>query len=197
MKIFYLIFVVATALLFQSCSKENEFKEVIDNSIKDRKLCFIVSSLPATVLVGQEKSFGEMYSSKEMDALVEIGLLNSFNTTKEVQNVFFLTGNRDVEELPAKTYNLSTEGEKYFNKGSFCFGKYKVKEIISYTKPTPFFGRTITEIKYSYVAYDIPEWISNSKSIGSAFNIEKQLKEEPIEGSIRLYETSKGWEIYK
>src|SRR6202042_198653 len=71
------------------------------------------------------------------------------------------------QKVPATEYSLTEEGKKYLVKSgagnvggfdAFCGGKYKVKEVENFTEPADMFGTKISQVNFTVVAEDAPNW---------------------------------------
>lgn len=70
------------------------------------------------------------------------------------------------------SYILTDEGKKHYTEnettslggdplGGFCGGKATVIEIDNFSEPANMFGRTISEVKYTYQVSDLPDWMKS------------------------------------
>ncbi|MFQ1050344.1 hypothetical protein ACIRXL_09820 [Avibacterium paragallinarum] len=140
----------------------------------------------------------ELNISKEgKNALINTGILTEYKFTFMGNKTFYFT----TEKMRKKLYRDKNDKHKFF----FCSkGKFAVDKIIDFTKPSEFFGRTITDVTYTVKANFVDDW-ANSKEIQEAFKASfdkvgrqyyKNTERWDYDGkpfSIRLTLTNKGW----
>lgn len=134
-------------------------------------------------------------SKEKMQALIKAGILSEHKLS--YRRTFYFT----TEKMRKKLYQDNDDKHKFF----FCSkGKFAVDKIIDFTKPSEFFGRTITDVTYTVKANFVDDW-ANSKEIQEAFKASfdkvgrqyyKNTERWDYDGkpfSIRLTLTNKGW----
>lgn len=152
-------------------ANNSNFEKVINEYLlkeKDKIVCTNVGEkFPITDDFGiQEKLFKEY---------VDSGLMKEMMEEKEGKELF--TGKKTISII--KIYDLTEKGKEYIKDGKFCFGTPVVSKVISFTEPTAFMDRTVSEVKYTYILKDLPSWFTSQE--------EKNKK-------ILLYLTNNGWE---
>ncbi|GJD22869.1 hypothetical protein RIVM261_078250 [Rivularia sp. IAM M-261] len=108
--------------------------------------------------------------------------------------------------VPAIKYTLTSSGEKYFKKdvktfdkrekkNAFCFGEVELDKIINFTEPANLFGRTASQVKYSYKIKNLPSWTSDSEVQALIPDITRMVQtvNKPDEVTALLFLTGNGW----
>ncbi|RXJ82187.1 hypothetical protein [Arcobacter sp. F2176] len=170
-----LLYAVLLSLVFVGCNdpkeaNKNNFEQVINKYLlekKDNLVCrYVGDKFPI------EDSFG--IGAMTYEKYTSYGLLKKETKEKIVKD--FFTGKERKEER--NNYNLTDRGKKYLTNGKFCFGTPKVEKIINFTEPMSVGGMKITEVNYTYILEDLPEWYKIN---------------EPIKRKIGLILMNDGW----
>jgi hypothetical protein len=124
-----------------------------------------------------------------LDALAKVGLVTaSDGQVKEL-------GWGGNKEVPGKIYSLTDAGAKALRDRKstvFCAGRYQVAEVVSFTEPGNAMGVTISRVKYTVKAVDVPAW-ANDEAIKSAFPQIQQHIEDKTERNATLVLQNDGW----
>ena len=129
------------------------------------------------------------------DEMTKLGLLSKTETTKKSVNKY-------TKATKVATYDLTDEGKKFYQQpsakksiGGFCFGKAKVEEIIDFTQPADMFGKTISEVNFTYIVSNIPDWAKKPEITSLNEQIKKLVEatEKPVKVDAKMVLTNKGW----
>lgn len=152
-------------------ANNGNFEKVINEHLlkeKDKIACINVGKkFPISDDFGIQEKLFKVY--------VDSGLMSEMMEEKEDKELF--TGKKTTSVV--KTYDLTEKGKEYVKDGKFCFGTPVVSKVISFSEPTAFMDRTVSEVKYTYILKDLPSWFTSQK--------ERNKK-------ILLYLTDNGWE---
>ena len=135
----------------------------------------------------------------KLAALEQAGLVQATETTAVVHGMLDpLRGSTPPQ--PAKRYELTTDGKKYFQQipgplgqaSGFCYGQKSVDSIVKWTDP----ATVGTEVTYTYRIVGLASWAERS-DVQQAFpdigpTVNGVLKTTEVAG---LQLTSKGWEV--
>lgn len=167
---------IAICVLLIGCNDPKEvsnenFEKVINKYLIEKKESFtckkVGRNFPLKDTFGvYEKSFRNYIDSGLMKVDIQ-----------ELEKKDFLTG-KIVKDF-RRTYSLTKRGEKHLKDGKFCFGKPVLFNVISFTEPVIFMGKTVSEVRYSYKLKDLPKWLTSNK--------EKEKR-------LTIYLTNEGWE---
>lgn len=168
---------LAIVITLGGCSDPKEannsnFEEVINKYLLDKKENITCTRVGTNFPVDNRFGFEQKY----LNRYAESGLLSVIS--KDIEEKDFLTGK--MKKKTKLIYNLTEKGEKYIKDGKFCFGTPVVDKINSFTEPTAFMGKTVSEVRYQFVLDDIPSWY-----------VPKKQKEKKV----LLYLSSNGWEF--
>lgn len=124
-----------------------------------------------------------------LEALAKAGLVTS--NDGQVKQLGW-GGNKEV---PGKIYSLTDTGTKALHdlkSTVFCAGRYQVDEVVSFTEPGNAMGMTISRVKYTVKAVDVPAW-ANDDAIKSAFPQLQQHIEGKAERNATMVLQNDGW----
>jgi hypothetical protein len=157
-----LLYSVGLILFFVGCNDPKEasksnFEQVINKYLLENKEK--ISCKPIGDKFPIEDSYGVL--SRTFKKYVDYGLLKK--EIKEKMVMQLLTGKERKEERDS--YYLTDRGKKYLTNGKFCFGVPKVEKIINFTEPMSVGGMKITEVNYTYILEDLPEWYKINEPI--------------------------------
>ena len=142
-------------------------------------------------------------TATQMAVLEQAGLVRSSNTTAVVHRMLdALHG--PTPPHPVKRYELTAEGQKYFQKTpgifgqtvSFCYGEKTVDSIVKWTEPATVGGATQTEVTYTYKIADLAPWAERPDVQHEFGDVRTTVsgisKSDEI---IDLQLTNQGWEV--
>jgi hypothetical protein len=132
--------------------------------------------------------------------LAKVGLLSSRSVSEQVAEKIF------GFKASATEYNLTELGKKFFttNVGSqdskekeskFCLGEAEVDKIINFTEPQNQSSTATSDVKYTFKIKNIPQWAKDPDVQASIPKVAAILKtkDTPVEATMTLTLTSKGW----
>ena len=187
----------------KDASKSN-FADAIDKELKKQCIdlgfrnAFVSSSTEFPVSIPLEPALGARAEQAEKrnleatvpyEALVKAGLL----TGNDAQVKQLSWG--DAKEVPGKIYSLTDEGKKALRdpkSTSFCAGNYKVDEVVNFTEPGNAMGMTISQVKYTVSAVDVPTW-AKTEAVKSAFPRFAKAIEDKSERQAMMILQNDGW----
>jgi hypothetical protein len=177
----------------KDASKSN-FADAIQDYLNTTKgVCVALPRKDAPFALEKKGGFFFAHEPEKAAALVNAGLLSASET--EVPSVF------PNQKVAATQYTLTDKGKKYLVKGgsgnlggfdAFCGGKYKVKEVENFTEPADMFGTKISQVNYTYVVDDAPDWLKQS-TIQSQYPNAAAGLDEPAPYKAVLVATNEGW----
>ncbi|MGI2906812.1 hypothetical protein [Tolypothrix sp. VBCCA 56010] len=185
-------------------ANEDNFKKVI------------VRTLPDTILnctTTNVRSIDKFEQSRTIDFPLDLGVREELPLLKALTKVGVVSKSEVAikrpiynDTIPATRYTLTKDGEKFFKKdlktfdkskkiNAFCFGEVELDKIVNFTEPTDFFGRTVSEVKYTYRIKNLPSWTSDSQvqALIPAVARMVQTKDKPAEVKAALFLTGNGW----
>lgn len=187
------LFVLSGCGSKQDANKSN-FQSAIQDYLDTTKgVCVMLPAKDVPFTLQKTGGMNFINEPEKAAALVRAGLLSAKDT--EVKAAF---GNQMVAGVQ---YSLTDEGKKYLVKGAagnlgnwdaFCGGKYKVKEVENFTQPADMFGTKISQVNYTYVVDDAPNWLKQS-AIQSQYPNAKAGLDEPAPYKAVLVATNEGW----
>lgn len=101
----------------------------------------------------------------QMAALQQAGLVSETDTTAVVHGMLDpLRGSTPPQRV--KRYQLTVEGQKYFQQvpgtfgqtGGFCYGQKTVDSVVKWTDPVMVGGASQTEVTYTYKIVNLAPW---------------------------------------
>ncbi|MGC1782123.1 MAG: hypothetical protein WA708_06365 [Acidobacteriaceae bacterium] len=142
-------------------------------------------------------------TAMQMAVLEQAGLVRSSNTIAVVHGMLdALRG--PTRPQPVKRYEVTAEGQKYFQKTpgifgrttSFCYGEKRVDSIMKWTEPSTTGAVTQTEVTYTYKIADLAPWAERpdvQREFGDVrATVSGISKSNEIVG---LQLTNQGWEV--
>ena len=162
---------------------------------------------------GRARLGGLTVSQRKMLAeFVRIGFLSGEEVELEKEYTSFgstlaaagLPPQKRTKVVKATRIKLTAEGETFAEESlsnplkpatKFCYGNYRLHEITGYTEPADMLGKTVSNVKFTYKAEDIKEWVRRSPALEGFGRVRRDLRSdtEPIEGSATLVLTDRGW----
>lgn len=207
MRHFSLVSIVALVLL-SACNgvkkpSDNNFRKAINQYLaKHGEACTMIGrEFPVDVTESEQRLQSDIVT--QMAVLEQAGLVRSSNTTAVVHGMLdALHG--PTSPQPVKRYELTVEGQKYFQKTpgifgqttSFCYGQKTVDTIVKWTEPVTIGAATQTEVTYTYKIVDLAPWAERSdvqREFGDVrATVSGISKSNEI---VDLQLTNQGWEV--
>jgi hypothetical protein len=136
-------------------------------------------------------------------ALEQAGLVHAIDTTAVVHGMLDpLRGSTPPQ--PVKRYELTADGEKYFQQiggtfgqtSGFCYGQKSVDSIVKWTEPATVGTSSQTEVTYTYRIVDPAVWAERPEVQQAFSDIRTTVNEASRTTEVAgLQLTSKGWEV--
>lgn len=161
---------IAALVLLSACNNakkpsDSNFRTAINQYLlKHGEVCTIIGrEFPVDVTASERRLQSDV--ATQMAVLEQAGLVRSSNTTAVVHGMLdALHG--PTPPRPVKRYELTAEGQKYFQKTSgifgqttsFCYGDKTVDSIVKWTEPVTMGAATQTEVTYTYKIADLAPW---------------------------------------
>ena len=159
--------------------------------------CFFSHTFPADTNGFSIGNNNEMY-----EELTKLGLLDK---TEEMRKQSGLEHLKHLKPIKVNVYQLNEKGLKVTTSAkseingmtyhSFCVGKAKVNEILDFTEPSDMFGRTISDVNFTFTTSDVPDWAKTATLLKLSDGLKKivEATEKPIKGEVKMVLTNKGW----
>ena len=203
MRCFQLIFIIGL-LALTAC---NSAKKADDANFTKAINVYLTNHGAACTVIGrqfpidlpQSEQIEHFGIEPKLAALEQAGLVQATETTAVVHGMLDpLRGSTPPQ--PAKRYELTTDGKKYFQQipgplgqaSGFCYGQKSVDSIVKWTDP----ATVGTEVTYTYRIVGLASWAERS-DVQQAFpdigpTVNGVLKTTEVAG---LQLTSQGWEV--
>jgi hypothetical protein len=203
MRCFQLIFIIGL-LALTAC---NSAKKADDANFTKAINVYLTNHGAACTVIGRQFPIDLPHSEQiehfgiepKLAALEQAGLVQATETTAAVHGMLDpLRGSTPPQ--PVKRYELTTDGEKYFQQipgtlgqaSGFCYGLKSVDSIVKWTDP----ATVGTEVTYTYRIVGLASWAERS-DVQQAFpdirtTANGVSKTTEVAG---LQLTSKGWEV--
>ena len=207
MRRFSLVSIVALVLL-AACNdakkpNNSNFRKSINQYLaKHGEACTMIRrQFPVDITESEQRLQSD--TATQMTVLEQAGLVRSSNTTAVVDGMLdALHG--PTPPQPVKRYELTAEGQKYFQTTpgifgqmtSFCYGEKTVDSIVKWTEPATMGAATQTEVTYTYKITDLAPWAER-------FDVQREFGDVRATVSgisksneiVGLQLTNQGWEI--
>lgn len=207
MRFLSLVF-IASMLALSACNsttkpRDSNFTKAINQYLaKHGEACTTIGrQFPVDVTEPEQRLQSD--TAMQMAVLEQAGLVSSRNTTAVVYGMLdALHG--PTPPQPVRRYELTTEGQKFFQKtpgilgqtASFCYGEKTVDSIVKWTEPVTMGAATQTEVTYTYKIADIAPWAQRPDVQRQFGDVRSTLngisKSDEI---IDLQLTNQGWEV--
>ncbi|RXJ90743.1 hypothetical protein CRV01_06225 [Arcobacter sp. CECT 8983] len=168
--------IIGVSVLLVGCGNPKEannenFEKVVNKYLLEKKDNLTCTKVGTRFPIKDDFGiYGNTYKK-----FVDSGLMKV--DAEEYETKDFLSG--EMKKKYKNSYDLTEKGKEHLNNGKFCFGTPVVTKVISFTEPTAFMDRTVSEIKYTYKLNDLPKW----------FNYNEDRK-----GKLLVFLTNEGWE---
>jgi hypothetical protein len=199
---------IASMLVLTACNSAKKpsdanFRKAINQYLaKHGEACTMIGrEFPVDVTESEQRLQSD--TASQMAVLEQTGLVRSSNATAVVHEMLdALHG--PTPPQPVKRYELTAEGQKYFQKTpgifgqttSFCYGEKTVDSIVRWTEPSTMGAVTQTEVTYTYKIVDLAPWAKRSdvqREFGDVrATVSGISKSNEIIG---LQLTNQGWEV--
>ena len=199
---------IAAVVLLSACNdakkpNDSNFSKTINQYLaKHGEVCTMIGrEFPVDVTESEQRLHSD--TAAQMAVLEQAGLVRSSNTTAVVHGMLdALHG--PTPPQPVKRYELTTEGQKYFQKTpaifgqttSFCYGDKTVDSIVKWTEPVRMGSATQSEVTYTYKIADLAPWAERSdvqREFGDVrATVSGISKTNEI---VDLQSTNQGWEV--
>lgn len=199
---------IGCMLTLTACNSTNKpsganFRKAINQYLaKHGKSCTgIGREFPVDITESEQRLQSD--TATQMAVLEQAGLVRSSNTTAVVHRMLdALHG--PTPPQPVKRYELTAEGQKYFQKTpgifgqtiSFCYGDKAVDSIVKWTEPVTVGPYSQTEVTYTYKIADLAPWAKQpdvQREFGDVRTAVNGIsKSNEI---IDLQLTNRGWEV--
>ncbi len=192
---------MGTSCTSKTAATKGNFKAAIQAQLDKNPVC-ISASVPTEV-----PSFnGQLGPDKQLEPLVEVGLVNRSQAMVRRASMDFMFGDRRPKQVPGYRYELSDLGKKYArtlphqmlgfggSSANFCYGNRKVVEVVRYTQPGAAMGMTISEVTYTWKLADIADWAKNP-DVEKTYYTAQFLKvaDTPQQATMDLVLSNDGW----
>jgi hypothetical protein len=139
----------------------------------------------------------------QLTALQQASLVSETDTTAVVPGMLdALRGS--ASPRPVRRYQLTAEGQKYFQQvpgtfgqtGGFCYGQKTVDSLLKWGDPVAIYGDSRTEVTYTYKMVNLAAWATQPEiqrafpDIGAMVNGASKTNQ-----MIGLQLTNNGWEV--
>ncbi len=194
----------ATPFLLTACSdvkkpSDGNFSKAIDQYLqKHGKACTWIGR-PFPIDVSESEQKFQYGTGPQMAALERAGLVRSSNIVAATPGLFGPGSPR-----PVKRYELTGEGERYFQQSpgvfgqtaGFCYGEKTVDSVVKWTEPMTMGSYSQTTVTYTYKIEDLAPWAKRPDVQGVFGDIRTTVsgvsKSNEIAG---LQLTNQGWEV--
>jgi hypothetical protein len=207
MRRFFLVSIVALVLL-SACKdakkpSDSNFRKAINQYLaKYGETCTMIGrQFPVDITESEQRLRSD--AATQMAVLEQAGLVRSSNTTAVVHGMLDAP-HGSTPPQPVRRYELTAEGQKYFQKTpgifgqttSFCYGDKTVDSIVKWTEPVTMGAATQTEVTYTYkIAYlapwaersDVQREFGDVRSTVSGISKSNEIKDPQL--------TNQGWEV--
>lgn len=129
--------------------------------------------------------------------LVELGFVHK-ETVSQSKSILGFDSPEKMELVDK--YNLTEKGKSIVGESrgwgrytSLCFGDYKVTEIVNFTPPSDFLGKTFSEVIHKYKIVNISKWFLESEALKSYLTSDTLPLDTTKEGKERVVLTNNGW----
>lgn len=207
MRRFSIVSILAFVLLAgcNGAKKPNEsnFRKAINQYLaKHGEACTLIGrNFPVDVTESEQRLQSD--TAAQMVVLEQAGLVRSSNTTAVVHGMLdALHGSAPPQ--PVKRYELTAEGQKYFQKTpgifgqttSFCYGNKTVDSIVKWSQPARLGAATQTEVTYTYKIADLAPW-AERPAVQREFGDVRTTVSEISKANeiVDLQLTNNGWEV--
>ena len=192
-KIASLCTIVAVACGFSPHSTETQVRKALNAHLEVSKVCLGPAlSFPVTLLHGNGSNTERR---KKLAYLERLGLVEA------TQGAFKAHGGLAPGFLRARpkkgtTWRLTKLGKVYASGRQLCFAARRMEELIDYSAPADFFGKKITEARFSYSLVRLARWARSHESrvqlpeVAAALN-----RDYPAKGTALLLLTNQGWRV--
>jgi hypothetical protein len=178
------------AWLLTACNKTADnkpnFEAAINSYYQAHPACLWPAAQQFPVQVGHSDP-----KAAQFDALVDQGLLTRTTSEKKIIIVSKQENNYDVSDKGRGAWTADSTQPGY---GNFCYGHRKVSTIDSYTPTNSEPGATTT-VQYHYAFADIPAWASAAETQTAYPRVQTDLSATPKAASVRMTNTSSGWQV--
>lgn len=195
--------VLTTACKSSKKLSDSNFRKAIDEYLtKYGQACTMIGrQFPVDITESEQRLQSD--TAMQMAVLEQAGLVRSSDTTAVVHGMFDALRGRTPPQ-PVKRYDLTAEGQKYFQKTpgifgqttSFCYGEKTVDSIVKWTEPVTMGAARQTEVTYTYRIADLASWAGRSdvqREFGDVrATVSGISKADEI---VDLQLTNQGWEV--
>ena len=207
MRYFLLISFIAAFLLTACDSRKKPSSSVFTTEINQylerhgRSCTSIGRQFPIDIPASAQQS--QYGFGPQLAALQQAGLVSETDTTARVHGMLdSLRGSTPPQ--PVRRYQLTAEGQKYFQNvsgslgqtGALCYGQKTVDSILKWSDPVTMDGYSQVEITYTYKFVDLAPW-AERPDVQHAFpDIQATLNgASKTTQVIGVQLTNKGWEV--
>jgi hypothetical protein len=199
---------VACLLALTACNSakkpsDSNFRKAINQYLeKHGEACTMIGrQFPVDVTESEQRLQSD--TATQMAVLEQAGLVHSSNTTAVVHGMLdALHGPTPPQAV--RRYDLTVEGQKYFQKTpgifgqttSFCYGDKTVDTIVKWTEPVTGGPSSQTEVTYTYKIADLAPWAERSdvqREFGDVRTTVNGISKSNEIVDLQL--TNQGWEV--
>jgi hypothetical protein len=199
--------ILTVIVAFSGCSNEKKpnaanFAKAINQYLaKHGEECtFFAQTFPIDVPASELK--GQYGTAPQMAALERVGLVRGSNMTAVIRGMMGALG--PSAPRPVRRYELTDEGEKYFQvkpgvlgqSGAFCYGHETVDSIVKWTEPAAMGSYTQSEVTYTYRIADLAPWAKQAlvqQAFGDIRTTVSGISKADETAGLQL--TNKRWEV--
>jgi len=202
------LFFIAASVLLSAC---NDVKKPSDSNFRTAINHYLVKHGEACTMIGRQFPVDVTESEQrlqsdtamQMAVLEQAGLVHSSNATTVVHGMSdALHG--PTPPQPVRRYELTAQGQKYFQKTpgifgqttSFCYGSETVDSIVKWTEPATIGTATQTEVTYTYKIADLAPWAQRpdvQREFGDVRSTVSGISKSNEIVDLQL--TNQGWEV--
>jgi hypothetical protein len=207
MRRFSLVSIVALVVL-SACNdakrpSDSNFRKAINQYLtKHREVCTMIGRQFPVDITGSEQRL-QSDTASQMAVLEQAGLVRSSHTTA-VDHGMLDALRGPTPPQPVKRYDLTAEGQKYFQKTpgifgqttSFCYGDKTVDSVVKWTEPVTMGAATQTDVTYTYKIADLAPWAQRpdvQREFGDVRTTVNGISKSNETVDLQL--TNRGWEV--
>ena len=193
-----------------SAATESELEGAVQEYLKTRcaTLYDAKSDFPVTVepFAIDDPPSRERFQSKlkSYQTLVNVGLLEEESGPLVEVHSYTDSGQVETRQKESRVFSLTDAGKVHFRPpsrggmlkiigdGGFCVGRYTLERIVNFTEPAAAEGVVTTQVEFTYLVKDVPEWAGDVKINEEFPGLRAKLESGQV-GSAVLIKRPDGW----